>query len=770
MQLVDVYIYNSAQQLNKPFTYQITNDFDKVTIGQFVIINFNNTLKIAIIVNKYLKDQTDFPVKEVVMVVEERMLNKFQLAFLSYIDQNLYGTFSSKLNLFLNNANKLIIDALIYVGNEEIYLSQLKGDARRELIKKINNEEVDARIFYDFKIKNQKEQYVIVNEKFNIIQNDNELKSETNDELKPIKLTAKQQLVLDFVQQAKIIKISTVVNQLQISKSVISNLVKKQILTIVEKEKVFDYMFDLQTPSDYQLNVDQTIAVQKIKNEPLKPTLLHGVPSSGKTIVYAQIIKLILAKNNQSLVVIPNNALAIQMTNVLQKIFGEIVLFYNDDSTQLEKINNNKAIENGTVKIVVGTKNALFAPFSKLKLVVIDEEHDQVYKNKGKIKYGVHDFIEFFNKNKIKVILGSATPKIESYARAQKAVYQLVELPTRYQNYQMPKVSFDNSKITTEISQSLEKLIVNNKKSNLPTLILFNKTGFANQVHCLDCGYVVTCPNCKTYLNYSKQRSQYKCKVCGLSQVAKNSCDNCQSHNLSTIGIGIEQFIELLTKQFGNYKIAQLTGEKQVDEMYETLKQFNENEIDILVGTQIISAGLDFMSIKNAYIANLDSLLFLDEVKASEIAFSLIEQVAGRCGRNIDQSSIIIQTEYEHHPVMEAVLNHDYQLFYHNELENRHLLQTIPFYNICKIELKASNEYLLKNIAKQFMKKLINEKLDVKLIDNPMINKIGNEYRLYFVVKYKREQILAIIKKHQKILIDNKINITVDLTIDQIGY
>ena len=585
-----------------------------------------------------------------------------------------------------------------------------------------------------------------------------ELKSDEklfNTSFEQLKNAAKQretllQLIVEEAQSPKPIKISKFLKKNGGTHAIFRSLEEKGLVEIYDLEiSRIDEIKNDTVDSD-QLSFEQNQALKSIADyfEQEKTVLLHGVTSSGKTEIYIKLIKQELEENKTTLFLLPEISLSSQMVQRIRKYFGEKVGIYHSKFNQNERVELWEKTLQENYKIILGPRSAVFLPFKDLGLVIVDEEHEGAYKQTdSKPYFHARDMaLVLANFFKAKVILGSATPSLETYQNAQTGKYGYVELTKRYSEVKMPKIelvdlraALRSKEITGDISNTLREAIQETIKEGKQVLIFQNRRGFAPVVECLSCGHSPFCPNCDVPLTFHKFSHLLKCHYCGHSQARPTKCSNCQSLELTTKGIGTEQIEAQLESIFPKLKIARM----DVDAMrkkyaYEkTLEAFEQQEIDILVGTQMIAKGLDFSNVGLVGVIRADSMLNFPDFRAHEKAFQLLTQVAGRAGRRNEQGKVLIQTFNPDHEILQNITRYDYAKTAKDILYERKSFLYPPFLRLIQIRFRHAKKEKVDKVSEEFVK-LLKPKFDEKHLlgpEEPSIGRIRNLYIKNVLIK-----------------------------------
>ena len=564
-------------------------------------------------------------------------------------------------------------------------------------------------------------------------------------------------------QTQKPVSIKELLDKSKTTSAVIKTLLDKNILETyhVQEDRV-DFSMN-KKPTNLILSPAQTCAYHEIKKsfESQTVCLLHGITASGKTEIYMRLIEDYLEKNQQVLYLLPEIALTTQLVSRLTRHFGNQVAVFHSKYSNQERVEvwNQVLDSSEKSKIVIGTRSALFLPFNSLGLIIIDEEHETTFKQEDPApRYHARDAaIVLANLHQSKVLLGSATPSLESYYNAKSGKYALVELTERYKKATLPQISLIDLKdayfrkqMQGHFSFALVEAIANALEFGEQVILFQNRRGFSPVLECSTCGHVPQCTSCNVSLTYHKFKNQLRCHYCGYSISKPTNCHACTSVDINTKGFGTEQ-IEL--------EVAALFPTKNVKRMdqdttrgkysFEKLiDSFKNREIDILVGTQMIAKGLDFENVSLVGILNADSLLYQPDFRAFERSFQLITQVAGRAGRADKVGKVVIQTYNIQSPIIVQVTNNDYHGMYENQLYDRKIYHYPPFCRLIKIILKHRDFEKLK-LGSFWLFEVLKQNLQIPVLgpEEPAVNRIRNEYIRSILIKIPGNQNLVATKK-----------------------
>jgi primosomal protein N' (replication factor Y) len=512
------------------------------------------------------------------------------------------------------------------------------------------------------------------------------------------------------------------------------------------------------------LNEAQTNAYEEIKTsfKINDVVLLHGVTSSGKTEIYVRLIEEVIVTGKQVLYMLPEIALTTQLISRLQKYFGEKISVYHSKFSVNERVEvwNNVLAEKPKAQVVIGARSSLFLPFKNLGFIIVDEEHEPSFKQYSPApRYNARDSaIVLANLQKAKLLMGSATPSLESYHNAKSGKFGLVTLKKRFGNVLMPEIELVDIKektrkkhMTGHFSDRLLEEMHEVLKNGEQVILFQNRRGFSPVVECTTCGVSPQCPNCDVSLTFHQHKNQLRCHYCGYHMAMMQSCIACGSETLDTKGFGTEQIETELKTLFPDHKIARMDqdttkGKHSYSKLIEALE--NE-EIDILVGTQMLAKGLDFRNISLVGVMNADNLLNFPDFRAHERSFQLLQQVSGRAGRTQKRGKVLIQTYNPYHQILKQVSVNDYEAMYKEQLEERYNYKYPPFYRTIKIVFKDKNLGRVQKASAWFGQALeMQFKENVLGPEPPPIGRIKNKYIINLLIKIPKNQSLEKTKKY----------------------
>lgn len=551
-------------------------------------------------------------------------------------------------------------------------------------------------------------------------------------------------------------KHSDILSYLQLTNTVVKTLESKKVLKVSLQEK-YREVVSIHTPEDKKvsLNEDQQNAYNRIYESlnHFETFLLHGVTGSGKTEIYLNVIEEVIKLNKEVIFLVPEIALTPMMVSRFKGRFENQVAILHSGLSIGEKYDEWRKIIRKEAKIVVGARSACFAPFTNIGLIVIDECHESTYKQEDMPKYYALDVcIDRAKYYQCPVILGSATPNVETYARYKRGYYQLLELPKRAQNESMPKMAVVDMKNefksgnTSSISKALQEAIESRLAKGEQTILLINRRGYSTFVICRNCGHVVECPNCDITLAYHEIDHSLKCHYCGHKEEVYSKCPKCGSEELKFMGTGTQKIENEIQSLFPQAKIVRMDNDTtRTKNAHEILLNQFELEGDILIGTQMIAKGLDYPNVTLVGIIQADGNLFNADFRAPEKTFQLIVQVAGRSGRHELSGEVVVQVFNPDHYAIRFAVENDYLGFYNYEMQLRKLAKYSPFYFLTQLEISGENmrDVFLRgrDIVKLLRQKLSEESITLGPA-LPEVARIKNRYLCHIIIKYRKEPLL----------------------------
>ncbi len=561
----------------------------------------------------------------------------------------------------------------------------------------------------------------------------------------------------------KALKTKTLLKESGASTSILKSLIDKNIFEEFYQET--DRINFKGEISNHEINFNkfQQEAYDGIQKnfEEEKVCLLHGVTSSGKTEIYIKLIEAAVNKGKQALYLLPEIALTTQLIKRLQDYFGEKVLVYHSKYSLNERVEIYKhVLENSEKgKIVIGARSCIFLPFQNLGLIVVDEEHESTFKQFDPApRYHARDTaVVLANMFEANIILGSATPSLESYFNAEHNKYSLIELKRRYGNVLMPEVevvdiktAHRKKKMTGHFSERLIEEIKESLKEEEQVILFQNRRGFSPILECNSCGHSPQCPNCDVSLTFHSHNNQLRCHYCGYHIAMQHQCMACGSNEITTKGFGTEQVETELKALFPKHKIARMDQDTTRGKYaYEKIiSAFENHETDILIGTQMLTKGLDFRKVSLVGIMNADNLLNFPDFRAHERSFQLMLQVAGRSGRTKKRGKVLIQTYNPYHQIIQQVSTGEYEKMYKGQLEERYQYQYPPYFRLVRLTIKC-RDFSKTNEASEWLARALENVFDRYVLgpEFPPVARIRNEYYKNILIKIPQKQSLGKTKK-----------------------
>ncbi|MED1563150.1 primosomal protein N' [Alkalihalobacillus alcalophilus ATCC 27647 = CGMCC 1.3604] len=652
-------------------------------------------------------------------------------------------------------ANKLELPFFVqalFTEKDRIPFEEVQSLAKKEKIE-IQTLLLEGKLTEHFllieKAKQKKVRFVVLNK---AIENIAEIK------LKIPSRAKKQHEMLEFlVNHPKAIQSTELLKVLQTTRSTLQALIDKEYVVETEEEVYREAMAELmiQPTQPLMLTPKQTEVLSPIVEAMdcarSETFLLHGVTGSGKTEIYLQAIAKGLEEGKEAIMLVPEISLTPQMVERFKGRFGDLVAVLHSGLSAGEKLDEWRKIQRQEVKVVVGARSAVFAPFQNLGLIIIDEEHETSYKQEDNPRYHARDVAIYRGEHhRCPVILGSATPSLESYARAQKGIYTLLTLLERVNARALPSVEvvdmreeLRNGNRSMFSSQLMEKMKERLEKKEQIVLFL-NRRGHSTFVMCRDCGYVATCEHCDVSFTYHRHQHRLKCHYCGDEQAMPTTCHSCQSEHIRFFGSGTQKVEEELTKVLPEAKVIRMDVDttSRKGSHGRLLEAFGRKEADILLGTQMIAKGLDFPSITLVGVLAADSMLHIPDFRSAERTFQLMEQVSGRAGRHELPGEVYIQTYTPEHYSIELVQSHDYERFFQMEMNNRKRAGYPPYYFMALVNISDPELTKVISVSEKIAQFLKRELHSTSIILGPVVSplaRLKDRYRYQCVIKYKNE-------------------------------
>lgn len=558
-----------------------------------------------------------------------------------------------------------------------------------------------------------------------------------------------------------------------ISISALNTLIKHCILKEIEEETYRLKHHTQEIQSKPKLSEEQKQVLKKIEFDNFHPYLLHGVTGSGKTEVYLRLIEHILEQKKEAIILVPEISLTPQLIETFEHRFPDSIAVLHSGLSVGEKYDEWRKIEKKEVSIVIGARSAIFAPFTNLGIIIIDEEHSTTYKQENTPKYHAIDVALWRAKRyKIPVVLGSATPSIESYTRAKTGIYTLCEMKHRVKN-KMPIITLVDMKEEIRkgnhiLSELLHEKISQTLNKNEQVILLLNRRGYTTINTCKNCGYTHKCPACDIPLIYHKSSNKMQCHYCGYVASNLYKCPECHTEGMQQYGMGTEKLEQYMKTQFPDCNILRMDNDTTMKKgsHEKMIKDFLNEKYQILIGTQMIAKGLNFPKVTLVGVINGDTTLNIPDFRSAERTFDLLSQVAGRAGRADLKGEVIIQGFHMDHYSVQCAKSHDYIKFYNEEMKIRKILNYSPYYSICLISLKSDSEQKALEEGKKIANFWKRKKRNDVIVLGPsfaLIPKINHIYQVQVILKYKKlEEIYSGLQELQEIYRNQKVGLDID--------
>lgn len=768
----------------KVYTYRVPNKLnDEIEVGKRVVVQFGSSrLYTSIIFKIREKPNSAYEAKYIEMVMDESpIVTKKQLLFWEWISSYYLCTIGEVMNAALPANLKISSETILIAETETLIAGIELSQKERNILALIRGSDgvklkdlsssksfpsavkslIEKKLIYTAEeIKNSYKPREAI-----FIQLTNEYKSEEGLQ-KAMELVSGKEKQLEvllayiklsdfFKSDKKIVKRSSLLKNIGRSASALNPLVKKGIINVFKKEISRIKTLNSNVKPLPELTDEQIKAFALVQShwKSKEVVLLEGVTSSGKTLVYAHLIEKVLASGKQVLYLLPEIGLTDHLINRLSVFFGEYIGVYHSKFQKNERVEVWNNVYNNNPKagrLIVGARSAVFLPFTNLGLIIVDEEHDSSLKQyQPAPRYNARDAAIMMGKLVgAKVILGSATPAIETRWLAEQDKYGWVQLHARYGNVKLPEIVISDLKkeraqksMKGAFSSMLIKLIGHSLDHQHQVILFQNRRGYSPIWVCQVCGWIPKCTDCDVNLTYHSFSNQLVCHYCSKSYIPPKQCPACGSSRLKMPGYGTERVEEELKSLFNEARIARIDLDTTRNRLaYEKMiEKVEERELDIIVGTQMISKGLDFNNVQLVGILNADQMLNFPDFRAFERAFQMMVQVAGRAGRLNKQGMVVIQTSYPDHKIIKLVVDHNYHGFYKSEIEERKKFMYPPFYRLIQITLIDKDKSKVKEAA-DLLAESLRSKLEKRVLgpEFPYISRIRNKYHIQILLKLER--------------------------------
>ena len=741
--VAEIILNSNVKNLNRTFDYQIPVELEKtISVGSSVLVPFGNIKKLEEGFVIRIKENSDYKLKSIEKVQEKKYLNEEKIKLAQIMARRYFCNISDCIKLMLP-----------------------PGTTTKKIENRINDK--FAKFVYLAKDEEIIEQSIL----------SKEIKSE------------KQIRTLRFLLDNDEVSLSELQMFADVSAAIIKTLKKNGYIEIIEKQVERNPFINknIEKTTNLKLTEEQQKAYKQIassiESNKYEEFLLFGVTGSGKTEVYIQLIQKVLEKNKSSIMLVPEISLTPQTVSRFISRFGEekIAVLHSKLSIG-ERYDQWKKIERGDAKIVIGARSAMFAPVKDLGLIIIDEEHDESYKSETNPRYNVKDIASYIaRKNSAPVVLGSATPDLKTYSKALSGKIKLVELTKRANNSNLPQVEIvdlrqelakgNKSMFSNKLYQMIKQNIENKKQ----TILFLNRRGFSTFVMCRDCGYTLKCKNCNIALTYHLKENKLKCHYCGYEKASVSICPECKSKNIRYFGTGTQKLETEINKLFPDAKTIRMDVDtvSKKNSHEDILNRFKNENIDILIGTQMVVKGHHFPNVTLVGVIAADSSLNIEDYRANERTFQILTQVAGRAGREKEKGNVIVQTYNPDNFCIECAKEQDYKKFYKAEIQIRKQLRYPPFCDIILVGISGKNKKQVEEGANRLYKYLNISKKSLEMdIYKPVpapIDRIKNKTRWRIIIKCKlNENIVTMLnevlnKSSNEILKNLDIKISCDI-------
>lgn len=757
-------------QTNIPFEFKIPEKLkNDIEVGMRVVVPFGRGNRRIQGFITSIKDTADFEgeLKEIVDIMDlAPVLNTEMIELGEWIGQKSYSfrimVYQSMLPAVLRARYQKIVTILnpevnadiveLFAGETSMDWDEVeKKGLTAEMLKLRKENKVDVKYLVDDKVTKKMKKVVARNMPIAELAEAKEtINAQAHRQRQLIKIL--MNLAEDETIDAKVLR-----DKHKVSTAVIQRGENEGWCTVAEIEVYRDPYKDtiIEQTEDLVLNEEQQKAYEQIM-EPIEKKehevfLLQGVTGSGKTEVYLQTISEVLKKGEGALVLVPEIALTPQMVHRFKGRFGDQVAVLHSGLSDGEKYDEWRKIEKNEAKVVVGARSSVFAPIDNIGLIVIDEEHESTYKQSESPRYHARDVaIKRAQHHNCPVVLGSATPSLESRARASKEVYTLIELKERVNERPLPEVKVVDMREemrkgnTSIFSEDLQAALEDRLAKGEQSVLMLNRRGYSSFFMCRDCGFVLDCPNCDISQTLHTHSRSMKCHYCGHQEAIPSSCPSCQSHKIRYVGTGTQKVEEELNELLPDAKVIRMdvdtTSRKGSHERL--LDRFGNQEADILLGTQMIAKGLDFPNVTFVGVLNADTALGIPDFRSAENTFQLLTQVSGRAGRGTIEGDVIVQSHNPEHYAIQYAKDHDYDNFYAREMKYRQLSDYSPYYFLTSIRVSHENEIIAAKRIQQlteFIKPCLSKGAIVLGPTPALITRTHNKYHYQLMIKYKHE-------------------------------
>lgn len=771
--------------LERYFTYSINKaESQFLEPGMRVAVPFGKSkIYTAIVYEVHHNNTATYEIKDIEFIIDEKpVVTKDQLKFWNWISNYYLCAIGQVMRAALPKS-LLLESETIVLRNESLLIDQEELNDREYLVMEALEERNSLKVQDVMSILDRKsvlpilqkmldKNYIILQEElYNSYKPKTEKYIYLHDELKdeerlkmileeltraPKQRDAVMTLFMMQAGNSRPVSKKQLMERANVTSAVIKSLVLKEI--VIEIEEEVDRVLDKKEDGAllYTLNEEQSQALKKIESyfQESKTVLLHGVTSSGKTQLYVQLIKDQLEKGNQALYLLPEIALTTQLITRLKNFFKHQVLVYHSRYNLNERLEVWNHVLNATEPyVIIGARSSLLLPFKKLGLIIIDEEHETSFKQFDPApRYHARDAaIVLGHFKKASVLLGSATPALESYYNASTGKYRIVELKKRYGNVLMPEISIvdikekhKRKKMNGHFSDTLINHMQEAFRDKKQVILFQNRRGYAPIMECNTCGNAPQCPNCDVSLTYHQYKGQLRCHYCGYHTFVPKECPSCSSPAMDTKGFGTEQIEQEFRMIFPNHKVARmdLDTTRGKNSYQKLIHEMDTGAIDCLVGTQMLTKGLDFRNVSLVGVMNADSMLNFPDFRAHERCFQLLTQVSGRAGRTNERGKVLIQSYNPDHRILQQVSSYDYKNMYEEQIEERCQFKYPPFQRLIRITFKHRDYQTTLDSSTWFVNALNQIPHGVTVLgpEFPPVSRIRNLYNIHVIIKLAKNQ------------------------------
>lgn len=763
MRYYKIYVDNTREL----YTYEDREN--KYEIGDRVIVSFRGKQRTGLIIAQDTDEERAYKVLPIQKIVENSIkLSESYIKLLVWIKNYYMSSYEQVITAAIPSGLSIKYESFYFPRDIEEFLKTdiIDGELREYFKKRVTVTKGALTKNFGLDLINAliKMELLLREGKVNI----------TLNYSKREELEEKEKSVYEYFKKRERVKeesLEKLFSKKELEKLLKSGDLRLEKLIKSEEEKVVEDIDKEIESRDKQLNEEQEKAKMDILTGKESFFLLKGITGSGKTEVYISIIKSAFNEGKGSIFLVPEISLTPQMIDRFKGEFKENIAILHSKLTQSERAKEWYDIYSGRKKVVLGVRSAIFAPVQNLGYIFLDEEHETTYKQDNNPRYNAKQVaIKRVELEGAKLVLGSATPSIESFYFAQKGIFKLIELKNRYNNAFLPEVEIVDMK--GEESLYFSKRLLDEIRKTLlkgeQVLLLLNRKGYSTYIQCKDCGHVEECSHCSIKYSYYASQGVLKCNYCGRVKRYTGQCSKCGSKNLIHSGKGVERVEEEIKKYF-DVRVIRVDSEMSKDrEFFEKMYyDFLDKKYDIMVGTQLISKGLHFPDVTLVGVVNADTILNFPDFRAGEKTYQLVTQVAGRAGRGDKRGRVIVQTYQSEHPVFKRVKTNDYEGFYKEEIYNRELLEYPPFSKTINIGISSKYEKYLEEFVKDFFRDIKYENVEMYGPMRSMVYKVKDRFRYNIFIKGNIKEI-NIFKKKLKLKLTNyekndKIRIVVDV-------